>query len=59
MLRRQKTCMVEAMPDFDVYLDKGQIEVIPHTECCRKTNALLAGLRVRPLTAGWKGFVNV
>ncbi len=27
-----KACMAEALHDFDVYLDKGQIEIIPYTE---------------------------
>ena len=27
-----KSRMAEALPDFDVYLDKGQIEIIPYTE---------------------------
>jgi len=27
-----KACMAEALPDFDVYMDKGQIEIIPYTE---------------------------
>jgi PAS domain S-box-containing protein len=27
-----KACMAKVLPDFDVYLDKGQIEIIPYTE---------------------------
>ncbi len=27
-----KACMVDAIPDFDVYVDKGQIEIIPYSE---------------------------
>ncbi len=44
-----KACMVEAMPDFDVYLDKGQIEVIPHTECY-KINGVFDS---EPVLNGW------
>jgi PAS domain S-box-containing protein len=27
-----KACMAEALPDFDIYMDKGQIEIIPYME---------------------------